>query len=188
VDLHVVGKHVEVPAALKESVAHKITRIERFAKDVRRVDVDFGEVASRRADERQTCEVLVHLRKHLVKGEGSAVDHAIALDRALEKVEHQLRRLHGRRADKRTSRRDGGPGRAARDGKLVVEPPATPEPEGPVIVRNKQFALKPMDPEEAALQMELLGHDFFVFTVASSQSTAVVYRRRDGNFGLIESE
>ena len=62
------------------------------------------------------------------------------------------------------------------------------EPKLPRIVKTKQFMVKPMTPEEAALQLELVGHDFFVFTNSESNETAVVYRRRDGNYGLIEAQ
>jgi putative sigma-54 modulation protein len=64
--------------------------------------------------------------------------------------------------------------------------PVVPEEEEPVIVKTKQFAVKPMTPEEAVLQLELIGHDFFVFRNVESSDVNVVYRRRDGNYGLIE--
>jgi putative sigma-54 modulation protein len=185
-DVVVFGKHVEVTAPLRDLTLEKLARLDRFATDVRRIEVEFSEIRNRRAAAPQTCEILVHLTGHLVKAHAAAADHASALDLALEKVAHQLRRLHERRTSRRASRRDGGPGRAASNGAAAGEP--APEHDGEAeIVKTKQFAVKPMAPEEAALQMELLGHDFFLFTSAENGRAAVIYRRRDGHLGLIES-
>ena len=74
------------------------------------------------------------------------------------------------------------PSRAVDDGEL----PPVDGPDEPLIVKTKRFNMKPMHPEEAALQLELVGHDFFVFTSSDTDEVAVLYRRRDGNYGLIE--
>jgi putative sigma-54 modulation protein len=189
----VFGKHVEVDAALRAVTLEKIERIGKFANDVRRVDVDYGMHQTRRAGDSCTCEILVHLTHHLVKGTASAVEHVMALDLALEKVEHQMRRLHERRVRRgnRARGRDLRVG-AAVNGSADADADADAEAEaeageaGPAIVKSKQFAVKPMPPEEAALQMELLGHDFFLFRNTDSDNAAVLYRRRDGALGLIE--
>src|SRR6185295_456243 len=110
-------------------------------------------------------------------------------DLALEKVEHQLRRLHerrvrrGNRARRREARDTPTNGRGDRDDLGGLGDLADAEENdgtGPAIVKTKQFAVKPMHPEEAALQMELLGHDFFLFRNTESDNAAVLYRRRDG--------
>ena len=110
-DVHVVGRHLEIAPELRAAVLAKVTKVGRFAADVRRVDVDFAETEARRAEDRTSCEVLVHVNRHLVKATAHAPAPLPALDRALAKVEQQLRRLHDRRTDKLASRRDGGPGR-----------------------------------------------------------------------------
>lgn len=183
-DVVVFGKHVEVPPALRTHTIEKVDRIAKYAKDVRRVDVDYSEHATRRAQDSHECEILVHVNRHLVKGHATAADHHAALDIALEKVEQQMRRLHERRV-----RRRGGAKGAREDSGVATElAPATEvEGEREAIVRIKQIAVKPMDPEEAALQMELLGHDFFLFTMSDSGRAAVLYRRRDGHLGMIEA-
>ena len=182
-DLLVVGKHTEIDARLRALTEEKVTRIEKFANDVRRVDVEYGELATRRAGDSHTCEILVHLNQHLVKGSATAAEHPAALDRAVEKVEQQMRRLHDRRVHRRNGARGSRPpvadenddaGESGDDGA------------GPAIVKIKQFEAKPMTAEEAALQMELLSHDFFLFRSTETGHAAVVYRRRDGAFGLIE--
>lgn len=190
-DVVVFGKHVEVDAALRAVTLEKLERIGKYAGDIRRIDVDYGVHQTRRAGDSCTCEILVHLKHHLVKGTASAVEHVMALDLALDKVDHQMRRLHerrvrrGNRARGVDTRTEGAAAGAGADDDLGAFDAADDET-GPVIVKTKHFAVKPMHPEEAALQMELLGHDFFLFRNSESESAAVLYRRRDGALGLIE--
>jgi ribosome hibernation promoting factor len=187
-DVVVFGKHAEVDTDLRRLTNEKLGRIEKYANDVRRVDVDYAESLTRRADDSHTCEILVHLNHHLVKGRASGVEHAVALDLALDKVEEQMRRLHERRVRRRNGTRARGAGvDGSNNGALPSTEDADADEAGPPLVKIKQIAVKPMDPEEAALQMELLGHDFFLFTSSESGRAAVLYRRRDGNLGLIES-
>jgi putative sigma-54 modulation protein len=187
-DVVVFGKHAEIDPELRAITNEKLGRISKYASDVRRVDVDYDTSSTRRAADSHSCEILVHLKHHLVKGSASAVEHVVALDLALDKVEQQMRRLHDRRV-----RRNGARGRADQNGKsaagdeLVDLDDGAEDDGAPVIVKNKQFAVKPMHPEEAALQMELLGHDFFLFASTESGRAAVLYRRRDGKLGLIEA-
>jgi putative sigma-54 modulation protein len=182
-DVVVFGKHAEVPQPLRAHTLDKLERIGKYAKDVRRVDVDFAQHATRRASDSHVCEILVHVNKHLVKGHAAAADHYAALDLALDKVEQQMRRLHERRVRRRTVRgaRVNGADVAAAGGADDAEA------QWPVIVKTKRIPVKPMDAEEAALQMDLLGHDFFLFTTADSGRAAVLYRRRDGQLGMIEA-
>jgi putative sigma-54 modulation protein len=199
VDVVIFGKHVEVDPALRAVTLEKLERIGKYASDLRRIDVDYGVHQTRRAGDSCTCEILVHLKHHLVKGTASAVEHVMALDLALDKVDHQMRRLHERRVRRGNRARGGdtrvdganGGGPAGIDGVESVDGVGVLDQDdhddtGPVIVKTKQFAVKPMHPEEAALQMELLGHDFFLFRNSESESAAVLYRRRDGALGLIE--
>ena len=186
-DVVVVGKHTEVDAALRALTKEKLERVTKFASDVRRIDVDYEEHKTRRAGDSHTCEILVHVNHHLVKGTAAAAEHAVALDLALDKIEMQMRRLHERRVRRRngTRAREGARPEAAADAGSEALP-GEAEPQSPVIVKTKAFEVKPMDPEEAALQMDLLGHDFFVFRSTENGRAAVLYRRRDGALGLIE--
>jgi putative sigma-54 modulation protein len=190
-DIVVVGKHNEVDAKLRTFTIDKVERVNKFADDVRRIEVDYEHHPTRRADDSHTCEILVHVRQHLVKGTASATEYGIALDRTLDKVEQQMRRLHERRVGRRNGTRPRG-GRAAGDAEtasplLDIDADTDIEDEPRLVVKTKQFSVKPMDLEEAALQMDLLSHDFFLFTNADSGRAAVLYRRRDGQLGLIEA-
>ena len=205
VEILVNARHAEVSPALRDATRKKVAHLERFASDVRLVEVEFSDMASRRSADAHTCEILIHLKGQLVKGVASAAEQPEALDKAIDKVTHQMRRLK----ERRSVLHHGGPhraGRAARKGAVAAvdldvdvaiedgpgfdddELGETGEPDtGLEIVRTKRFATKPMDTEEAALQMEMLGHDFFLFTSSESGQAAVVYRRKDGRLGLIEA-
>jgi ribosome hibernation promoting factor len=201
VEIVVNARHTDVSSSLRGVALEKVTHLERFASDVRLVEVEFSDIASRRNADAHTCEILVHLRRRLVKGVASAAEQAVALDAAIEKVTHQMRRLH----ERRLVGRHGGPHRTTRGngfapddldldvdrvlGEAGPDAAGAPAPDGRdlEIVRTKRFSSKPMDAEEAALQMALLGHDFFLFTNSENGRAAVVYRRRDGRLGLIEA-
>jgi len=184
----------EVDPALRAVTLEKLERIGKYASDLRRIDVDYGVHQTRRAGDSCTCEILVHLKHHLVKGPASAVEHVMALDprprqgrppdAAAARTPSPPREPGARGGDARRRRRSGTDD--ADDDGLVPIDEFEHDDNGPVIVKTKQFAVKPMHPEEAALQMELLGHDFFLFRNSESESAAVLYRRRDGALGLIE--
>ena len=184
-DVVVFGKHVEVDPDLRALTVQKLERVSKFANDVRRIDVDYDEIQARRAGDSHTCEILVHVNHHLVKGTAASSECAAALDLALDKVERQMRRLHERRVDRRNGTRARNSSTRA-DSDTVVSENEADDVNSPSIAKTKRFAVKPMNPEEAALQMELLGHDFFLFRSTESGNAAVLYRRRDGALGLIE--
>jgi putative sigma-54 modulation protein len=194
VDVVVLGKHVEVSTAVRDHTMTKLQRVEKFAPDVRRVDVDYS-VPHNRSQQSAQCEILVHLKKLLVKGHATSADQRSALDLAFARVERQLRRLHERRRDRYNGHGHGHTQSNNHRGDGSVPAPAdqiaSDEDDADIdavrIVKAKQFEVKPMPAEEAALQMELLGHDFFLFTSTESGRAAVIYRRRDGSFGLIEA-
>ena len=100
-----------------------------------------------------------------------------SIDQLVEKLERQVKRYREKRRD----------GRRRGSGGMEQPPPVeVSEESGPTIVKTKQFSVKPMSPDEAVLQLELIGHDFFVFRNADGGEVNVLYRRRDGNYGLIE--
>jgi putative sigma-54 modulation protein len=190
-DIVVRGKNVDVPPRLRKLAREKVRKISRFTHDAGRVEVDFSELRNRRVADNQVCDVIVHLKRNFVKAHAAATEPTAALDLVLDKVEHQVARIKEKRVTRtHTARR----GRDAGD-----EGGVSPVGEGDLerddeelgaaarIVTTKRLTTKPMGPEEAALQMELLGHDFFLFTNAENGHAAVLYRRRDGNLGLIET-
>ena len=190
-DIVVRGKNVDVSPRLRKLAREKIRKIARFTHDAGRVEVDFSELRNRRVADNQVCDVIVHLKRNFVKAHAAASEPAAALDLVVDKVEHQVARIK----EKRVARTH-----AARRGRAVPDDSDAASPsDGDIgadddglgasdrIVERKRLTMKPMRPEEAALQMELLGHDFFLFTNAENGHAAVLYRRRDGNLGVIET-
>lgn len=184
-DITIRAHHTTVPDDVRAIATEKLSKVSRFAADVYRVELEFSEERNPRIHERQVCEATVRLRKVVVKAHAAATDQLVALDRLVDKVEHQLQKLHSKRVSRTHPRR--------RD--LVthalpideVAPPFEAEEEGRV-VKVKKLEILPMTQDEAALQMDLLGHDFFVFTNVESGRAAVMYRRQDGHLGLIDTE
>ena len=184
-DVVIRGKNVKVSEPLRTAATEHLAKLDRFANGFARAEVDFSVEKNPRIAENQKCEVLVHVKGHLLKAHASATEPFAALYAVCDKVEHQVKRLKDKRVDRAHPRRV----RTQR-----VEMPALEEDDeesgeqGPArIVKTKEFSLKPMTAEEAVLQMDLLGHDFFLFTSSESGRAAVIYRRNDGNFGLIET-
>ena len=185
-DVVIRGKNVKVSKSLRTAAEEHLAKLDRYANGFARAEVDFSEERNPRISDNQKCEVLVHVKGHLLKAHASAPEPFAALYAVCDKVEHQVKRLK----DKRVARHHPRRIRTQR-----VEVPALdddeeggqPDSQTARIVKTKEFALKPMTAEEAVLQMDLLGHDFFLFTSSESGRAAVIYRRNDGNFGLIEA-
>ncbi len=188
-EIVVRGKNRSVPSRLKLMAEEKVGRIARLAHDVRRIEVDFSELRNPRTGQPQVCEITLHLPGHFVKAHAAATEPEAALDVALDKLEHQVARIKDKRVARSHPRR-----RIAHNGVIdagsagsVPEFDSDDTEQDARIVKTKRFVAKPMDPEEAALQMDLLGHDFFLFTNTDTGPAAVLYRRNDGHFGLIET-
>ena len=184
-DVVIRGKNVKVSKSLREAAEEHLAKLDRYANGFARAEVDFSEERNPRISENQKCEVLVHVKGHLLKAHASASEPFAALYAVCDKVEHQVKRLK----DKRVARTHPKRVRTQR----VELPPLDDEEEDTKdaktarIVKTKEFTIKPMTAEEAVLQMDLLGHDFFLFTSSETGRAAVIYRRNDGNFGLIET-
>jgi putative sigma-54 modulation protein len=195
-DIEVRGKNRPVSSRLDAVAREKVARIAKFTHDAGRVEVDFAEQQHRRPAESQLCEITVHLKKHFVKAHACAPEPEAALDLAVDKIGQQVSRIKGKRVSRSHPRRRNGSTNGAASG-AVLDDDGDGDGDGAIeddddasdarIVRTKRFATKPMDPAEAALQLELLGHAFYLFTNSETGRAAVVYRRHDGDLGLIET-
>jgi len=188
-DIVVRGRNLRVPPRLRVVAREKLAKISRFTHDAGRVEVEFSELRNPRVGDNQLCEVTVHLKRHFVKAHAAAREPEAALDLVVDKVEHQVARIKEKRVSRLHPRRRGlhPAGADLPPDESTFDDELEPDEGEARIVKTKQFAIKPMRPEEAALQMDLLGHDFFLFTNAENGHAAVLYRRRDGHLGLIET-
>lgn len=177
--VNVSGKNLDVTQALRSYAEKKIAKIEKYLNDNRNASAT-AEVMLRVERGVHIAEITVNLSSVILRGEGKTADMYTSIDAAIDRIERQFNKYKTR-----INRKIHGP----KLGEIAPTPTADArEDDGPRIVRTKRFALKPMDVEEAVMQMELLGHDFFVFRDAESSEVSVVYKRRDGNYGLIESD
>ncbi len=177
-EISIRAHNVEVSSELRSVVTAKIGHLDRFLEGMERAEVRFHEEHNPRIADKEVCEVTVMGHGQVVRARAAASDKLAALDRVLDKLEHRMEKLKGRLVA-RSHPRHSGSAHGSDHGAGAVDDGR--------IVKVKSFAIKPMTPEEGALQMEMLSHDFFFFTNAETGRAAVVYRRNDGQIGLIDS-
>ncbi len=178
-----VGRNLEITDAIRNYVEKKLSRLDRYQNGELMAKVVLSLAGSPHVEKRAKAEVQLDLPGGLLRVEEEDQDLYAAIDRMVDRLEVQLKRYRERRFVGRRHSYQGPPPPEVRDMEALRKPE---EEEGPRIVRVKRFEMKPMDPEEAVFQMEALGHDFFVFRNAKTDEINVVYRRKDGNYGLIE--
>ncbi len=173
----VKGRNIEVTDALREYAVKKVQKIEKyFRSNHMNAQVTLGVEKGL-----HIVDVTVQVDGLLVRGEEKTGNMYASIDGVIDKIERQIRK-YKTKINRKLRQQGAKLNEAAFDnGEIKVE-------EEPKIVKTKRFAIKPMSLEEAAMQMELLGHDFFVFSNAESEEINVLYRRKDGNYGLIEPE
>ncbi len=198
VDVSVSSRNIELTEALRDVTTDKISRLGRFLDGMDRAEVHFFEERNPRISDKDVCEVTLEGHGHHVRAKVAAADPFAAVDAAVNKLEHQLHKLKtklvGRSHPRRAAGRTTEPGMAdlaVLDGAAAGVTIASEDhdelaTDGVRIVKSKRFTMKPMTPEEAVLQMELLGHSFYFFSNAETGRAAVVYHRSAGDVGLID--
>lgn len=185
-DVTVSSRHVELTSALRSAAEERITRLTRFLDGMERAEVHlFEERNPRIADKKDVCEVVIEGHGHHVRAKVAAGDPFAAVDAAAQKLEHQLHKLKTKLVSRSHPRRNGP---AASNGQVIGAEDDQEGDQSGDVVRTKRFAAKPMTVDEARMQLELLGHDFFLFTNADTRRSSVLYRRKSGGMGLIEQE
>ena len=170
----ITGKNMNVTPGLREDVIKKIGKLERYFND------DTEAVITLSVEkERQKIEVTIPVKGTIIRAEQVSDDMYVSIDLVEEIIERQLKRYKTKIVDKTQS--------AVAFSDLFINEEEDAEEEIQ-IKKVKKFAIKPMDPEEACVQMELLGHNFFVFLNAETDEVNVVYKRRGNTYGLIEPE
>lgn len=204
-DVRVKSKNCDVASRLKEEAIAKVEHATRFFDRLHDVEMLFAAEQNPRIAEPASVELTARAKGYHIRAEGYGPDHRKAVDMAVERFARQLSRHKSKLVDWRHGKGQPGLSQPADTNLLPAgsvvpngDEPATFEgdeeapldgdhPPGPGIVRKKRFELSAMLPEDAALQLELLGHHFYVFTNAATGECNVLYRRRDGDLGLIEA-
>lgn len=186
-DVLVKGRNISVTEALERYALEKVERVSKFFDEERsdcRAEVELTHERNTSNPEPEVAEATMFINGSVLKAREASGDMYASIDRMTDKLERQVKRYRGRQVARWHGQKKG----AAEDAPGFEEEPVAQDLEEieTRIVRTKQFQMKPMSPEEAALQMDLLDHTFYVFTRADTGDINVVYRRRDGNYGLIE--
>jgi putative sigma-54 modulation protein len=187
IEVEVKSREMQVDDRLSETIVSKVNKLDRYLNGIQTVRVEMAHLASaRQAEDRFVSQITVFGKGFVLRAEDRADEPGAAFDTAYDNIKRRVRRYkskHYRGAGDRSSLAD-----AAMD-ELVEWESAPEEERDSLIVRRKKFLLMPMDEREAIEQSKLLGHDdFFVFFNVESNAVNVLYKRRDGTYGLIETE
>lgn len=175
-----VGKDTVISEALKEKTMQKMSKLEKFIPEDTEVSITYSVTKLE-----NKIEVTMPIQKRILRAEARQEDMYAAVDQVVDILENQMIKYKGRLKDK--SRRD----KAFKEELATVFTDILSESENKdaiEIKRTKRFGIKPMDSEEAVMEMELLNHDFYVFRNTENDEVNVVYKRNDGTYGLIEPE
>jgi len=177
--LQVKGRNLEISEQIRTYAEEKLGKLDRLVSDPTRVELELAVEKNPSIADNHVAEATVWTKGPVLRARETSADMKASIDQLVSKLERQVKRYR--------EKRRVAPRRHARDGGVPTEPaPVEVEEDETTIVKTKQFAVTPMSPEEAVLQLELVGHDFFVFRNVQTEIINVVYRRRDGDYGLIE--
>jgi len=174
--LIIQGKNIEVTDRLREYVEKKVGKLDRYLPTITEARMELSVEGTKSAKDRQVAQLTVRSKGTLLRAEERTADMFASIDAIVDKMYRQIVRYKGK-----CYGRGRGPGEVPPVEEFEEEPPRR-------IVRTKRFQVAPMDEEEAIEQMELLGHDFFVFFNVNTDGINVIYRRKDGDYGLLEPE
>jgi putative sigma-54 modulation protein len=177
--LQVKGRNLEVSEQIRTYAEEKLGKLDRLVSDPTRVELELLVETNPSIANNHVAEATVWTKGPVLRAREASGDMKASIDQLASKLERQVKRYR--------EKRRVAPRRHARDGGVPAEAaPVEVAEDETTIVKTKQFSVSPMSPEEAVLQLELVGHDFFVFRNAETEIINVVYRRRDGDYGLIE--
>ena len=169
------GRNMEITSGLRDAVESKLGKLEKYFTPETEVIVTLSV-----EKERQKIEVTIPVKGNIIRSEQVSNDMYVSIDLVEEIIERQLRKYKTKLIAKHQGGHDFRP--------EFIEEDTLPDTEDIQIVRTKRFGIKPMFPEDACIQMELLGHSFYVFSNAETDEVNVVYKRKNGTYGLIEPE
>jgi ribosome hibernation promoting factor len=176
--LQVKGRNLEVSEQIRKYAEDKLGKLDRLVPDPTRVELELLVEKNPSISDNHVAEATVWTKGPVLRARESSTDIKASIDQLVDKLERQVKRY-------REKRREAPRRHAPRPAEA---PPVELDDTSTAITKTKQFAVNPMTPDEAVLQLELVGHDFFVFRNAESDGINVVYRRRDGHYGLIEPQ
>lgn len=184
-ELLIKGRNMEVSDYERQYIEAKIRKLDRYLPTITEARVELSTRNSKTAGQLYTAQVTIRANRAMLRSEEHSSDIFAAVDAVVDTMYRQIARYKGKRLNRWRGRTEGA---AVKEFTLDMLEELEETEEGPVVARRKRFQVLPMDEREAIEQMELLGHDFFIFHNADTGEMNVVYRRRDGNYGLLEPE
>ncbi len=177
--LQVKGKNVEVTDSIRQYAEEKLGKLERQLADPTQVELELAVETNPSISANHVAEATIWTKGPTLRARESSTAFEASIDQLVDKLERQVTRYRAKRSRREAGRRANG---------ASQEPQFTAEQLDRMIVKSKQFDLQPLTPDEATFELELIGHDFFVFANVDTGRTNVVYKRRDGAYGLIEPQ
>lgn len=171
----ITGRNIEVTPGLREAVTDKIGKLDRYFTPDTEVQATLSV-----EKERQKIEVTIPVKGSVIRAEQVSSDMYVSIDLVEEIIERQIKKYKTKLIDKKQA--------ALSFSQAFMEEESEHQDEEVRIVKTKRFGIKPMDPEEACIQMEMIGHSFYVFLNAETDEVNVVYKRKGNTYGLIEPE
>lgn len=183
-DLQVIGKNLEVSQSMRDYVQRKMNRLVRYLPGIDDAKVEIRREKTKSPEHRFTVQITVRNRGMLLRAEERGINVNAAIDMVVEVLARQIKRYKGKASD----RKDKGVSLARQMGDVEIAEAGKKRTTSPELVKIKRFIVKSMTVEESTEQMELLGHDFFLFVNDENGELNLIYRRKDGNYGLIVPE
>ncbi|HEX5800500.1 MAG TPA: ribosome-associated translation inhibitor RaiA [Gaiellaceae bacterium] len=178
--LQVKGRNVEVSDSIRRYAEEKLGKLERQLADPTQVELELRVETNPSIADSHVAEATIWTKGPTLRARESSIAFEASIDKLVDKLERQVKRYREKRSRREAGRRANG--------NAPIEPQFSADQLERMVVKSKHFELRPMSAEEAALQLELVGHDFFVFENEDTGATNVVYRRRDGGYGHIEPQ
>jgi putative sigma-54 modulation protein len=189
VELHIRGNDIAITDGLREFASERVEKLDHLLGRVADAKLELRKLHNRTGGDVTSAQLTVHTGSRMLRAEEEAHDPGKAVDLVIETMARQIRRFHNKQTRRKVVRPKAIISNGAEiDQEPLLEVEFEDEDENDLeskIVRTKRFAMKPMLPAEAVEQMELLGHEFFLFLNAQEAQLNVIYRRRDGNYGVI---
>jgi putative sigma-54 modulation protein len=189
-DFKITGRNLTIEQSIREHVERKLERLVRHLPAITGVEVELTRNNSRDPAARIVAQVTLDVNGTVLRGEEKGATATAAVDEALDVMDRRMERLKGRLYRSQQTKRSSV-SRMQAEAAPDLDPETTgdeADESGGVVVKTKRFPMKPMTVEDAAFQMDMLGHEFFLFLNAETGEHNVVYRRADGDYGLIQPE
>ena len=189
-DLKILARNIDIDSRSQQYIQKKFARLERHLSNLSDAKLEVSRTSSRAQTDRVVAQMTLTAGGRVLRGQERGLNLFAAIDAVTDVMDRQIRRYKGKFYRSQQAKKAGKPGPATEVEQLAVDPHPdiidAQDDEAPRVVRTKQFSMRPMFVEDAITEMELVGHSFYLFYNADSDSYNVVYRRQDGEYGVIE--